>query len=254
MKLVKNLAEWRRIRQSLRGALGFVPTLGALHAGHASLLRRSVRENDRTVVSIYLNHTQFDNPEDLANYPDSFNDDLNLCAAAGADYALAPRREEIYADGCRYQVDETEFSRELCGAHRPGHFAGVLTVVLKLLNLVRADHAYFGEKDYQQYLLIRDMAAAFFLDVAIVPCATLRDDDGLALSSRNARLGPDARKLAPKFNELLRSPLADAEVSARLASLGFAVDYVTTRFGRRLGAASIPCPGGPVRLIDNVPL
>ena len=254
VKALHALADWRRIRPALKGSLGFVPTMGALHAGHAALLKRCVRENDLSVASIFVNPAQFNDPEDLASYPDSLEEDLKLCASLGMDYVLIPSREEIYADGGRYRIEETQFSRELCGAHRPGHFAGVLSVVMKLLNLVRPERAYFGEKDYQQYLLVRDMAAAFFLDTEILPCETVRAEDGLALSSRNARLGRRERKLAARLNALLRSPRTDGEIAEQLAGLGFSVDYVATRFGRRFAAASLPCPGGAVRLIDNAPL
>lgn len=254
MQISKSLAEWRVARASLTGAIGFVPTMGALHAGHASLLRRSVAENDRTVASIYVNPAQFDDPDDLAAYPRLLSADLELCEALGVDQVLVPERDEIYADDYRYRVEETRLSRELCGANRPGHFTGVLTVVMKLLNLVQPDRAYFGAKDYQQYLLIRDMATAFFIDVEIVACETVREENGLAMSSRNALLTPDSRSLASRFNLLLRSPDTDARICEELESLGFAVDYVVSRFGRRFGAVTVRADDDSVRLIDNVAL
>ena len=254
MQVSRSVVEWRDARSSIAGSIGFVPTMGALHAGHASLLRRSVAENDSTVASIYVNPAQFDDVDDLAAYPRLLDADLELCASLGVDHVFVPGRDEIYADGYRYRIEETEFSRELCGAHRPGHFTGVLTVVMKLLNLVRPHRTYFGEKDFQQCLLIRDMAAAFFLEVDIVACATVREDDGLAMSSRNALLGNESRRLAPEFNRVLRSARRDQAVCEELERLGFAVDYVVTRSGRRFGAVSLPARNGEVRFIDNVEL
>ncbi len=254
MKVVDALPQWRTLRTSLTGSIGFVPTMGALHAGHASLVRRARQQNDIVVASIYVNPTQFDQSTDLAAYPAPLGEDIAMLRQLGADYVLMPTYDEIYADGFRFRIDETELSRELCGAHRPGHFTGVMTVVMKLLNLVRADKAYFGEKDYQQYLLIRDMAAAFFLDTSIVPCPIIREADGLALSSRNVRLDPDARRIAPQFYEILSTSTCDKRAEALLRSAGFDVDYVVTTRGRRLGAVRIGTTDGTVRLIDNVDL
>lgn len=254
MKLFDTLEGWRRFRTSCAGSVGFVPTLGGLHEGHASLIRRARAENGLAVVSIFLNPTQFNNPQDLANYPAAVADDLATAEELGADAVLMPTREAIYPDGFRFKVEEDDFSRELCGAHRPGHFTGVLTVVMKLLNLVKPHRAYFGEKDYQQLSLIRDMANAFFMDVAIVACPTVRAADGLALSSRNALLDAQGRRLAPKLHELLRSDRSDDAAAEALARMGFAVDYVATRGGRRFAAAAIDCGGKAVRLIDNVPI
>ncbi|MCZ6853643.1 MAG: pantoate--beta-alanine ligase [Gammaproteobacteria bacterium] len=252
MKVVKSAAEWREVRRTLRAPIGFVPTMGALHPGHASLLERSISECDITVLSIYLNPTQFDNPSDLERYPLKFEHDLELARALGVDWVITPDYDEIYRDGYRFQVREREFSNELCGAHREGHFTGVLTVVLKLLNLVRPERAYFGEKDYQQYLLIRDMCDAFFLDVDIVPCTTIRECDGLAISSRNEYLDEQGRESAAKLHSLLNSKLDDDHVAAELTKAGFAVDYVVTRARRRFAAASLHCGSRKVRLIDNV--
>lgn len=253
MKVYDDLAAWRQARRALTGSIGFVPTMGALHRGHASLIERSVAECDVTVVSIYLNPTQFNNPADLAHYPRTLEADLELAEQLGADVVLMPTYEQLYPDGYRYHVDEMGFSQELCGAHRPGHFTGVLTVVMKLLNLVRPHRAYFGKKDYQQYQLVRDMAEAFFLDTEIVPCRTVRERDGLALSSRNALLDDPGRRLAPRFHCLLGAPLADHEVRQALADAGFEVDYVETRCGRRFGAVTVKGAERDVRLIDNVP-
>jgi pantoate--beta-alanine ligase len=252
MKVFDRLGDWRQARESMEGSVGFVPTMGALHAGHAALIERSVAENSLSVLSIYVNPTQFDDAGDLEKYPQSLDEDLALARGLGVDAVLLPRFAELYPDDFRFRVTETVFSKELCGRHRPGHFTGVLTVVLKLLNLVRPSRAYFGEKDYQQYLLVRDMCAALFADVDIVACETVREADGLALSSRNALLDARARGLAPMLHELLASKVEDAEVSRQLAEAGFSVDYVETRRGRRFGAAAIESNGRFVRLIDNV--
>lgn len=262
MKVIDNLPEWLEARRELHCSIGFVPTMGALHDGHASLLRESVAANEVTVLSIYVNPTQFNDPEDLANYPDTLTADLDLAREIGVDYVILPTYDEIYADGYRFSVDENLFSLELCGANRPGHFTGVLTVVMKLLNIVRPTRAYFGRKDYQQYVLIRDMVKAFFVDVEIVGCETIRECDGLALSSRNKLLDQEGRRLATRFNRALRLDVPDAEVRDRLSALGFQVDYVETRGSRRFGAVVVSCrsdgaDGGSehtVRLIDNVGL
>ena len=254
MKVLRSVQAWRRFRAAQTGSLGLVPTLGGLHEGHAALIQRAGADNDIAVVSLFLNPTQFNDPTDLESYPASLEADLDYAEAQGAGAVLAPEREAMYADGFRFKVEEATLSRELCGAHRPGHFSGVLTVVLKLLNLVKPHRAYFGEKDYQQLELIRGMAAAFFIDSEIVACPTVRDADGLALSSRNARLDAAGRALAPRLREALAGDGSDHQVAEALARLGFEVDYVATRFGRRLAAASVPGKEGVVRLIDNIPV
>ena len=252
MNVYRNLHEWRAARASMTGDIGFVPTMGALHEGHASLILRCREENDEAVLSIYVNPTQFNDSADLENYPGVTDTDLALADDLGVDAVLMPNYKDLYPDDFRFRVDETMFSRELCGRHRPGHFTGVLTIVLKLFNLVQPRRAYFGEKDYQQLLLIRDMCAALFVDVDIVPCATMREADGLAMSSRNALLDGPARALAPRFHELLVADLDDGTVSKQLAAAGFEVDYVETRDGRRFGAVSVVSRRSSVRLIDNV--
>src|SRR6476646_691616 len=253
MTTYTDLSAWRdeRRRQARAGlTLGVVPTMGALHDGHLSLVERSRRENDRTLVSIFVNPTQFDDAADLEAYPRTLERDLSLLESAGVDYVLSPGAAEMYGDGFRYRVSETELSTVLEGACRPGHFDGVLTIVLKLLNIASAERAYFGEKDWQQLQLVRGMADAFFLSTAIVACPTARETDGLALSSRNARLrGPDRPRAAQLHRILTSAETADVAVH-RLADAGFTVDYVDDRDGRRLAAVRLH----DVRLIDNVPL
>lgn len=248
MQVLHSVAELRAALAARRGTRGFVPTMGALHAGHTALIDQSVADNDTTVVSIYVNPTQFDNAADLEKYPLTLEADQASAASHGADFVFAPNYAEMYPDGFSYRVDETAFSRELCGAHRPGHFTGVLTVVMKLINIVRPDVAYFGEKDYQQLELIRGMAEAFFLETEIRGLPTVREHDGLALSSRNLNLDAASREIAPRLHELIDSELTDEEVRARLGAEGFDVDYVESKYGRRFAAAKL----GAVRLIDNV--
>ena len=240
----------RRVQIRSRLTLGFVPTMGALHEGHLSLVRRSRAENDRTLVSIFVNPAQFDDPADLAKYPRTLAADLAMLRAEGVDDVLLPREPDLYADDYRYRITAPELSALLEGAHRPGHFDGVLTVVLKLLQIASAERAYFGEKDWQQLSLVRGMADAFFVPTMIVACPTIREADGLVLSSRNRRLLPPDRQKAPQFYRALASaPTADV-ASRQLRASGFDVDYVEDRDGRRLGAVRL----GDVRLIDNVPL
>jgi pantoate--beta-alanine ligase len=246
------LAEWRTLRGSAGWAgasVGFVPTMGALHAGHVALLTRARAENARVVLSIFVNPAQFNDPRDLAQYPRTLDADLAL-AGPYADAVLVPTADEFYPDRYRYRLTETELSRRWEGAHRPGHFDGVLTVVLKLLQLVQPHRAYFGEKDWQQLQLVRGMVQALLLPVEVVACPTVRDRDGLALSSRNQRLSPTARARAAVFPRLLREASSAAEAADALRQGGFEVDYVDDEDGVRLGAIRLE----GVRLIDNMRL
>jgi pantoate--beta-alanine ligase len=249
-RVIENLADWKRERAALEtagGSVGFVPTMGALHAGHRTLLERARAENDRVVLSIFVNPTQFDDPTDLTRYPRTHAADLAV-AAGLADCVLMPSAEELYPDDYRYRVTEYTLSALLEGRHRPGHFEGVLTVVLKLLNLVRPHRAYFGEKDWQQLQLVQGMVQALFLPVEIVACATVRESDGLALSSRNRRLSPAGRTQAAAFPKVLHEAPDAAAAAESLRGAGFEVDYVEDHNGVRLGAVRLE----GVRLIDNV--
>lgn len=252
MNVHHTLAAWRnhRLGDDYRAKkIGFVPTMGALHAGHRALLEKARAENDRVVLSIFVNPTQFDQAADLEKYPRALEADLAL-ADGLVDDVLVPEASAFYADGYRYRVTENKLSTELEGAHRPGHFDGVLTIVLKLLNVVQPARAYFGEKDWQQLQLVRGMAEALFLPCEIVPCPTIRDADGLALSSRNRRLTPSARALAALFPRILREAKTESAAIAGLKLAGFEVDYVSQHEGVRLGAVRLE----GVRLIDNVRL
>jgi pantoate--beta-alanine ligase len=247
------LSAWRDERRRQRRAgvsLGCVPTMGALHDGHLSLVRRSLAENASTVVTIFVNPTQFTDQADLATYPQSLDADLDWLHQAGVEHVVVPTADQLYPDHYRYRVTEVEHSRLREGAWRPGHFDGVLTVVLKLLQLADAERAYFGEKDWQQLELVRGLADAFFLQTIIVAGPTIRDADGLALSSRNARLSDDERRTAPLFYHTLVTAPSAAAARARLEAHGFDVEYVDDDRGRRFGAVRL----GAVRLIDNVSL
>ncbi len=250
-RVVTTVAEWRSLRATHRAAgrsIGFVPTMGALHAGHASLFQAARRDNAVVLASLFVNPTQFDQENDFEHYPRTWGRDEELMDAAGVDVVFAPQVDEMYPNGTRYAVTENEVSNELEGAHRPGHFTGMLTVVLKLLQIAGAERAYFGEKDWQQLQLVRGLAKAFFIPTEIIVCPTVRETDGLAMSSRNARLSPAERALAPKFNAALVGAATPAAARTQLEATGFAVDYVEDREGRRLGAVRLR----QTRLIDNV--
>ena len=249
MKTFTSIAEWQTFRAAMQAdPIGFVPTMGALHEGHLSLVETSRANNVFTVVSVFINPKQFDDTGDFEAYPADYQEDLDRLERAGVDAVLLPDTRQIYADDYRFKVTENDFSQQLCGAHRPGHFDGVLTVVMRLLNLVRPDNAYFGEKDYQQLQLIRDMAAAFFMPVNIVACATLREADGLAMSSRNQRLDQRQREKAAILYAALNQSRSAEQAREVLTQQGFEVDYVEDIAGRRLAAARL----GDTRLIDNV--
>lgn len=263
MKVYRNLAAWLEDRAAMikkhrdRG-IGLIPTMGALHDGHLSLIRHAKTENELVIASIFVNPTQFNNPDDYAKYPSTLEADLRLAESAGCDVMLLPSKEDVYPDQYRYRVSESEFSKILCGAHRPGHFDGVLTIVLKLFQISQANRSYFGQKDYQQLELIRSMAKAFFLDLEVIGLPTVREADGLAMSSRNLRLAPEDRKKAAMISQLLRQSFTEqksaAFVASELSKHGFRVDYVEdhptgpTAELRRFVAAFL----GEVRLIDNM--
>jgi pantoate--beta-alanine ligase len=231
--------------------IGFVPTMGALHEGHAELIRNSVAENDVTILSLFVNPTQFNNPEDFAKYPKTFESDLKMAKELGVDIVFAPETEkELYPDGYTYKVTETHFSKKLCGAYRPGHFDGVLTVVLKLLNITQCHHAYFGEKDYQQLTLVKNMVEAFFLPTKIKSIPTKREPSGLPLSSRNTRLTLEGKEKAAKVYSILREHKELTKCQEALLKQGFQVEYLEDYMNRRYIAFYVE----GVRLIDNVSL
>jgi pantoate--beta-alanine ligase len=234
----------------LDGVIGLVPTMGALHAGHEALIRAAAEENDTVVVSLFVNPTQFDDGRDLAAYPRDEERDAAIARAAGANVLFAPSADELYPGGFQTWVEVEELSRGLEGYHRPGHFRGVATICLKLFNIVRPRRAYFGQKDAQQVAVVRRMVRDLNLDVEIRALATVRDADGLALSSRNDRLSPAERELALALPRALATRDVDA---ARKALDGLDVDYVEIAdFDPPVLAAAVRV--GSTRLIDNVVL
>ena len=251
MRVSSSVAEWQQRRRELpENGIGLVPTMGALHRGHASLVERCRRENGTVVVSIFVNPAQFNDPGDLTRYPRTFEQDLALLERLGTDEVFAPAITEMYPRGYCFRVESESMTSVMEGAHRPGFLQGVMTVVLKLLNLIRADRAYFGEKDFQQLRTITEMAADFFVSTEIVPCPTVREPSGLAESSRNMLLSPAGHAQAPALYRALTTAADPSEARAMLEAEGFRVDYVEEHWGRRFGAAFLE----KVRLIDNVPL
>ena len=279
MKVFSKIAELQNALFDARKegkTIGLVPTMGALHEGHASLVRRSVADNDVTVGSVFVNPTQFNNPADLASYPRDEESDFRLLAKAGVAAVFAPSVEDMYPEGQQRDHDfELGTAAEVMeGKFRPGHFQGVAQVVSRLFALVRPDRAYFGEKDFQQIAVIRNMVESEHIDVDIVACPIKRADDGLALSSRNALLTPEQRKIAPKIHAALADSVAFAashsvkethdETVARINAVdGLEVEYYEIVDARTLlpveewsespwivGCITVYC--GKVRLIDNI--
>lgn len=251
MQVSSSLAEWLERRHAITGrGIGFVPTMGALHRGHASLVERCRGENEIVVVSIFVNPSQFNQAQDLHRYPRTLDSDLALLESLGTDHVLAPAVSEMYPHGYRFRIEADGMTKLMEGAQRPGFLQGVMTVVLKLLNLVRADRAYFGQKDYQQLRTITEMVQDFFIPTAIVPCPTVREPSGLAESSRNMLLSAPARKKAAGLFGALTRAASAGEAKAILEAEGFEVDYVEEHWGRRFAAASLE----GIRLIDNISL
>ncbi len=249
---------WRK--QGL--TVGFVPTMGALHPGHAALVEKAARENDRVIVSVFVNPLQFGPNEDYGRYPRALPADRRLVAAAGADAVYAPSAAVMYPKGFGAHVEVEGLSDIHEGKYRPGHFRGVATVVLKLFNQVRADRAYFGEKDWQQVRVLETMVRDLDVPVRVVRVPIVRERDGLAMSSRNAYLSPAERRAAPALRAALeagrkearrrhsRPETVAAAVRHALAGTGLKVQYAAVWDGRLLVAAYL----GRTRLIDNVPL
>jgi pantoate--beta-alanine ligase len=243
MRIVRTAAE---LRLSPQGSVGLVPTMGAFHEGHLSLFRAARAENDTVVVSLFVNPAQFAPGEDFERYPRDEARDSRLAEEAGVDLLFAPAAKDIYPPGFQTWVEVVELGRILEGEHRPGHLRGVATVCLKLFNLVRPDRAYFGQKDAQQGAVVKRMVRDLAVPVEIRVCPTVRDDDGLALSSRNAYLTPEEREQA------LALPRALAARERALLD-GLEVDYFEVAdFEPRVLAAAVRV--GSTRLIDNVVL
>ncbi|WP_062228331.1 pantoate--beta-alanine ligase [Aureimonas frigidaquae] len=256
--------------------VGVVPTMGALHEGHLSLVERARAETDRVIVTLFVNPRQFNSAADLAAYPRTEGEDFERLVPAGAHILYVPDPEEVYPPGFATTISVGGVTQGLCGAFRPGHFDGVATVVAKLLLQSQADRAYFGEKDYQQLLTVQRLVADLDLPTRIVPCPTLRDSDGLAMSSRNRRLSPQERDLAGALPRALfdaagrigageaTSPVLASAREALLAAGFSRVEYLELRNAADLAPVET-LEGGParllvaafmgeVRLIDNVPV
>ncbi|WP_454782737.1 pantoate--beta-alanine ligase [Legionella sp. WA2022007384] len=250
MQVFHDLNEWVSFRKTLspQSTLGFAPTMGNLHAGHASLFLASQKENHYTVSSLFVNPTQFNQTEDFKHYPRTLDADLKIMEDAGVDFCILPDEQSMYADEYNYRVHEHQLCQLMEGTHRPGHFNGVLTVVMKLLNLAKPHRAYFGEKDYQQYLLIQGMVNAFFMDIEIKACPTIREPSGLAYSSRNNRLNQEQKVLAEEFAQLFQhKDLTCEQIIEKLTQKGITVEYVEDHKDRRFAAVRID----NIRLIDN---
>ena len=217
MKEVERLADLRAWRAGLTGSVGLVPTMGYLHAGHVSLVERARRESEHVVTSLFVNPTQFGPQEDLARYPRDLDRDRALLSAAGCDLLFAPTVADMYPHGSETTVDVGPVAQPLEGERRPGHFRGVATVVLKLLHIVQPTRAYFGQKDAQQLGVIRRMVRDLDVPVEIVGCPTVREPDGLALSSRNSYLDPEDRRAAPVLNRALQAARTAWEAGERRA-------------------------------------
>ncbi len=279
MKVVHTIVELQNDLFCLRKEnklIGFVPTMGALHEGHASLVKESVKENDITVVSVFLNPTQFNDKNDLANYPRTLEADCKLLKKVGADFVFAPSVEEMYPTEDKRHFEYPPVSTVMEGAHRPGHFNGVCQVVSRLFYIVRPDRAYFGEKDWQQIAVIKCMVKALGIKVQVVECPIIREKDGLAMSSRNTLLAADERAIAPNIYKALKSSVAYAKnhtveethkkvVDEINAVDGLDVEYFSIVDGDTLqdiaswddtkyavGCITVFCGKTPIRLIDHI--
>ncbi|GAA8342867.1 pantoate--beta-alanine ligase [Helicobacter pylori] len=230
MRVLETIATLREYRKSLKESVGFVPTMGALHKGHQSLIERSLKENSHTIVSVFVNPTQFGPNEDFNAYPRPLEKDLALCEGLGVSTVFLPKTSEMYP----YEIEQrlklyapTFLSRSLEGAVREGHFDGVVQVVLKLFHLVHPTRAYFGKKDAQQLLIIQHLVKDLLLDIEITPCEIVRDDDNLALSSRNVYLNATQRKQAlaiPKALENIKQAIDKGEKACeKLKKLGLGI-------------------------------
>ena len=278
IRTVAELGEYVSNERKNGRSIGLVPTMGALHAGHISLVTKAVSENDIVLVSLFVNPTQFNNPTDLATYPRKEEDDFALLREAGASAVFAPSVEEIYPGGVegreRHEFELGTAATVMEGKYRPGHFQGVAEIVSKLFRMATPTRAYFGEKDFQQIAVIRNMVASAGIDVEIVACPIKRADDGLALSSRNALLTPEQRAIAPEIYRSLKASLDyakehsvqathDMVVESINAQPELDVEYYEIVDGRTLlpvaeweesdsvvGCITVYC--GKIRLIDNI--
>lgn len=274
MQVLSTIADFRAARATFTSPLGFVPTMGYLHAGHVALVQRARAENPTVAVSIFINPMQFDRADDLARYPQDLERDLAMLHEAGADIVFAPRRDEIYPADFVTTIRLSRVTERLEGGHRPGHFDGVATVVCKLFNIVQPDRAYFGQKDAQQLVVVRRMTTDLNLPVEIIGVPTVREPDGLALSSRNVFLQGEDRQHALTLSRALAAgraawkqgerdadALRDAALAVYAAAPAVRLDYLSLAHPDTLEELSGPVTHallstaawvGNVRLIDNV--
>ena len=277
MEIVHTIKDLQAALAALRAqgkTVGLVPTMGALHAGHASLVKRCVAENDAAVVSVFVNPTQFNDKNDLAKYPRTLDADCRLLEQCGAAFAFAPSVEEMYPEPDTRQFSYAPLDTVMEGKYRPGHFNGVCQIVSKLFEPVKPDRAYFGEKDFQQLAIIREMVRQLKFPLQIVGCPIVREEDGLALSSRNARLSAEERKQALKISQTLFASRDYAKSHTVAETQKFVEDAIEAAPGLRLeyfelvdgntlqkianwedtsyavGCITVFC--GEVRLIDNI--
>ncbi len=224
------IADYLAIQRKSGLKLGFVPTMGALHKGHIALVEKAKRENDLVIVSIFVNPTQFNNPEDLKNYPKTPTEDHKMLEAAGADILLEPSVEEIYTHGLKSgkEVDLGKLEKVMEGAHRPGHFKGVVQVVARLFDIVLPDKAYFGEKDFQQLAVIRKMTTELGYEIEIIGCETIREKSGLAMSSRNMRLANEERETATHIYKGMQYVRDNWKIIGQQEALKKAIDTINS--------------------------
>ena len=247
---IKDLQAELSVLKAQGKKVGLVPTMGALHAGHASLVKRSVNENEVTVVSVFVNPTQFNDKNDLVKYPRTLDADCKLLEACGATYAFAPSVEEMYPEPDTRQFSYAPLDTVMEGAFRPGHFNGVCQIVSKLFEAVKPHRAYFGEKDFQQLAIIREMVRQMQFDLEIVGCPIVREEDGLALSSRNARLSTEERENALKISQTLFKSRTFAATHTVSETLKFVEDAIAAVPGLRLEYFEI-VDGNTLQKVDN---
>lgn len=276
MEIIRTVAELKAKLDAARakGSIGLVPTMGALHAGHRSLIERARKENDTVVVSVFVNPTQFNNPTDLATYPRTEEADAAMLREAGVDFAFIPSVDEIYPEPDTRVFDLGPVAEVMEGAMRPGHFNGVAQIVSKLFDFTRPTRAYFGEKDFQQIAVIRRMVEIEGFDLEIVDCPIKREDDGLAMSSRNVRLTPEQRAIAPAIHRTLESSICWARDHSVGETKRYVIDEINSfphmqveyyeivdsltmqpiadwsETESAVGCVTVFC--GDVRLIDNI--
>lgn len=276
MEIIRTVAELKAKLDAARakGSIGLVPTMGALHAGHRSLIERARKENDTVVVSVFVNPTQFNNPTDLATYPRTEEADAAMLREAGVDFAFIPSVDEIYPEPDTRVFDLGPVAEVMEGAMRPGHFNGVAQIVSKLFDFTRPTRAYFGEKDFQQIAVIRRMVELEGFDLEIVDCPIKREDDGLAMSSRNVRLTPEQRAIAPAIHRTLESSICWARDHSVGETKRYVIDEINSfphmqveyyeivdsltmqpiadwsETESAVGCVTVFC--GDVRLIDNI--